>query len=316
MNTQEVAALSKKIIDETEKVIVGKRHVVEMVLATILANGHILFEDYPGLAKTLMAKTLAATLGCTFRRVQFTPDLLPADITGTYVFDQKESSFKLRRGPIFTHVLLGDEINRSPPKTQSALLESMQERQVTIEGETRKLEKPFVVMGTQNPIEYEGTYPLPEAQIDRFMVRLSVGYPKKDDEKEILVRRRSRGKEDAEVSTIANPRTVTEMQESLEQIHLDSSIDEYIVEIVHRTRQNPLVELGASPRGSLALMHLARAKAALQGRDYVVPDDVRDVAVPALSHRLILKTGSWLSGEKAQDIIRNILVETSAPKAY
>jgi MoxR-like ATPase len=311
---EELGSVCEKVLSELSTVIVGKRQTLELVLTGFLANGHILFEDFPGLAKTLMSKLFAQALGCKFRRIQFTPDLLPADITGTYVLDRRDGDFRLRHGPIFANILLADEINRAPPKTQSALLEGMQERQVTIEGDTYSLERPFIVIATQNPIEYEGTYPLPEAQIDRFMMRLSVGYPNKQEEIEILTRRIASQTDDYKVGPVMTPEVFQEAQKVTEQVHVDDSIKEYAVEIVQRTRVHPLVGLGASPRGSLAMMHLARAKAALAGRDFVVPEDVKDVAVAALSHRLLLKSGTWLAGTKAEEIVRGILDETKAPR--
>ncbi len=314
MKIEELVDLSNILLDEISTVIVGKRQTLEMVLTALLANGHILFEDFPGTAKTLMAKLFAQALGCTFRRVQFTPDLLPADITGTYVLDRQESKFVLRKGPIFTNILLADEINRAPPKTQSALLEGMQERQVTIEGDTFPLVCPFIVVATQNPIEYEGTYPLPEAQIDRFIMRLTVGYPKPEEEVEILTRRVLAKRDDYEVRGILTPEVFVQAQGVIEEVHLDDSIKNYAVEIVQKTRNHPLIGLGASPRGSLALMQLSRAKAALAGRDFVTPDDIKTVAVPALSHRLLLKGGTWLAGTKAEDIVKGILDETKSPR--
>ena len=314
MKVEELVRLSDSLLNEISTVIVGKRQTLEMVLTGFLANGHILFEDYPGLAKTLMAKLFAQILGCTFRRVQFTPDLLPADITGTYVLDRQDAKFVLRRGPIFTNILLADEINRAPPKTQSALLEAMQERQVTIEGDTYPLAKPFIVVATQNPIEYEGTYPLPEAQIDRFIMRLSVGYPNATEEIEILTRRVRAKSEDYGVRSIMTPELFMQAQNVVESIHLDDSIKSYAVELVQKTRTHPLLGLGASPRGSLAIMQLSRARAALAGRDYVTPDDIKNVAVPALSHRLLLKGGTWLAGTKSEEIVRGILDETASPR--
>ena len=260
-----------------------------------------------------MAKSFAAALGCTFRRVQFTPDLLPADITGTYVFDRKEGEFVLRRGPIFTHVLLADEINRAPPKTQAALLEAMQERQTTLEGETYPLESPFIVLATQNPIEFEGTYPLPEAQIDRFLVRIRMGYPSQEEEVEVLERRRARKKEEVEVRAVAKPSVVRTMQQAMEEIHVERDVEQYAVELVRRTRQHASVEVGSSPRGSLALMTLARARAALASRDFVLPDDVKAVAVAGLAHRLILKPDPWIRGVKTESVVDEILAEVPVP---
>lgn len=314
MKVEKVGEICGEILSEVSKVIVGKDRVLKWFLTGILANGHILIEDYPGLAKTLMAKTFAATMGCEFRRIQFTPDLLPADIIGTYVFNQKTGEFNLRKGPIFTHILLADEVNRSPPKTQAALLEAMQERQVTIEGEMFRLGPPFIVIATQNPIEFEGVYPLPEAQIDRFMMRLRVGYPDKDHEKEIIDRRENRGTEEVSVRQVIDRDTLVDLQRSVEQVKVHDDVKGYIVEITATTRNHPQVELGVSPRGTLALWHLSRAYALLQGRDYVIPDDVRDMAPLALSHRLILKTGSWLQGLKAESVVEDVISKTPTPK--
>mgnify|MGYP001082688994 CR=1 FL=1 len=314
MKIEDLGSICDRLLGELSTVIVGKRQTLELVLTGFLANGHILFEDFPGLAKTLMSKLFAQALGCKFRRIQFTPDLLPADITGTYILDRRDGQFKLRRGPIFANILLADEINRAPPKTQSALLEGMQERQVTIEGDTYPLERPFIVIATQNPIEYEGTYPLPEAQIDRFMMRLSVGYPNKQEEVEILTRRVISQTDDYRVNSVMTPEVFQEAQQVTDQVHVDETIKEYAVEIVQRTRNHSLVGLGSSPRGSLAILHLSRAKAALAGRDFVIPEDVKAVAVSALSHRLLLKSGTWLAGTKAEEIVKGILDETKAPR--
>lgn len=310
---EKVYSTCDKLIDEVSKAVVGKNNVLAYVMAGILSDGHMLIEDFPGLAKTLMAKTFAKTLGCTFRRVQFTPDLLPADILGTYVFEEKTSAFKLRAGPIFTNILLADEINRAPPKTQSALLEAMQEKQVTMEGVTHKLPEPFIVLATQNPIEYEGTYPLPEAQIDRFMMRLKIGYPNRKDEEEIIKRRKDRKKDDVDVNTVADPETVVEMQKTLENVHIDDSIQKYIVEIVVRTREDPRMLIGASPRGSISLFKLSRAFAILNKRDYVIPDDVKNVIIPVLAHRMILKPESRIQGIMTEDILRKIMNEVPVP---
>ena len=301
------------LIDEVEKAIVGKNLVLKYVIAGILSNGHILFEDFPGLAKTMMAKTFAKSLGCRFKRVQFTPDVLPADIIGTYIFDEKEGEFKLRQGPIFTNILLADEINRAPPKTQSALLEAMQETQVTIDGITHPLSKPFIVFATQNPIEYEGTYPLPEAQIDRFLMKLSIGYPGRVGEKEILKRRIKREKDEVDVNPITNPETVVKMQNAVEKVHIDDSLQDYIVEVVSRTRNDPRVLLGASPRGSLALFKISRALALLSNRDYVSPDDIKFSVIPGLAHRLILKPEVRVRGIGPEDILNKIMIEVPVP---
>jgi len=314
VNLTETATLAHAILDEVEKAIVGKRVVLEKVLLAVLCDGHVLIEDYPGLAKTLMAKTFAAALGCDFKRVQFTPDLLPADITGTYVFDRKTSEFVLRRGPVFTNILLADEINRSPPKTQAALLEAMQERQTTLEGETHPLDRPFVVIATQNPIEYEGTYPLPEAQIDRFLMRIGIGYPTREQEREILSRRIHRKEDEVRVGRVSSPAQVVAMQSSIEEVHVDEALESYIVEIASRTRTHAQVEVGASPRGSLALLKLARARAALRGRDFVVPDDVKEIAVEGLAHRLILKPDPWIKGVLPSAIVNEVLAAVPVPK--
>ena len=293
----------------------GKRDVLASVFLAILSDGHILFEDYPGLAKTLIASSFAITTGSNFKRVQFTPDLLPADITGTFVLNRSTSQFELRKGPIFTNILLADEINRAPPRTQSALLEAMQEKQVTIENETMKLEEPFIVLATQNPIEYEGTYPLPEAQLDRFIMKLEVGYPDADQEVKILRDRMERKTDQFSVGKIASPSLIVEMQKSVEDVHVEDAILKYIADIVRATRTHSDVEVGASPRGSLALFKLARANAWLSKRSFVLPDDVKKIAIPALSHRLVLKPEQWLKGGKAANqIVKEILNQIPVPK--
>jgi len=302
------------ILEEVSKVIVGKRNVLENLMLAILSEGHVLIEDYPGLAKTLMAKSFASAMGLRFKRIQFTPDLLPADVTGTYVLNRKTSDFELRKGPIFTNILLADEVNRAPPRTQSALLEAMQEKQVTVENETLKLEKPFIVLATQNPIEYEGTYPLPEAQLDRFLVKLSIGYPSAEEEVQILERRNQRKTDDVSIEKVASLDQLLQMQKAIEDVHIDQAIERYIVEVVRATRSHQDVEVGASPRGSLAIMRLSKAKAWLNGRDYVIPDDVKTVTVPALSHRLILKPEQWLKGGKTGAIVEELLRIIAVPK--
>ncbi|RLF85924.1 magnesium chelatase [Thermococci archaeon] len=315
MRVEKVHEKGNEILNEVGKAIVGKREVLKLILATILADGHILIEDLPGLAKTLMAKSFASALGVKFKRVQFTPDLLPSDILGVSVFNQKTLEFEFKKGPVFTNILLADEVNRAPPKTQSALLEAMQERQVTIEGKTYQLEKPFVVIATQNPIEQEGTYPLPEAQLDRFLVRLRVGYPTKGEELEILKRRIERKKEEVEINQITSAGEVVEMQRAIEDVYVSDAVLEYITEIVRATRENKKeIEVGASPRGSLALLKLSRAYAALEGRDYVIPDDVKKVAVPALSHRLILKRELWYTRVSQENVMEKMLEKIPVPK--
>ena len=314
MKSEDVAQISDRITKEIGKGIVGKRRVIRKALAAILADGHILFEDYPGLAKTMLARNLASSLGCGFRRIQFTPDLLPSDITGTYVLDRNSGEFNLVRGPIFTNILLADEINRAPPKTQSALLEGMQEGQTTLEGTTYTLPEPFVVMATQNPIEYEGTYPLPEAQMDRFIIRLEMGYPSKKGEVEILKRRAARKSDEFMAEKVIDRETLKQMQMAVENVHVEDSIMSYMVDIVEHTRRDTQVEVGASPRGSLALLKLSRAVAAMNGRDYVIPDDVKEITVEALAHRVVLKPGPWIKGVKTTSIIEDILRDVPVPK--
>ena len=314
MNLASVAEVSGSLLDAVEGVIVGKRPVLEKVLWAILGDGHLLIEDVPGLAKTLIAKSFAAGLGLSFRRIQFTPDLLPADITGTYVYDRKTSDFVLRRGPIFTHLLLADEINRAPPKTQSALLEAMQERQATLEGETFALDRPFFVIATQNPIEHEGTYPLPEAQVDRFLLRIDVGYPTRAQEIEILQRRRQRRSDDATIEPVTMPDQIRALQAAIEDVHVDPAVEGYMVDIVGATRSHSQVEVGASPRGSLALLKVSRARAAMAGRDFVTPDDVKTVAGPALAHRLILKPDPWIRGVRTATVLADVLAQVPVPK--
>ena len=283
-------------------------------MLSILSSGHVLFEDLPGLAKTLTARSFSQTLGCEFKRIQFTSDLLPADITGSYIFNRSNSQFELRRGPIFCNILLADEINRAPPRTQSALLEAMQERQVTIENETLKLESPFIVFATQNPIEYEGTYPLPEAQLDRFLIKISLGYPTLEEETSILERRSKRQRDDISLETIVSKEELLDMQREVELVHIERDLERYIAEIVGRTREHGSVEVGSSPRGSLAILKLCRASAWLAERDFVIPDDIKGVAVPALNHRMILTADNWLRGTKPQAIIDEIVAKTPVPK--
>lgn len=308
-----VAARAEAVVREVGRAVVGKRELLDHVMATVLAGGHILFEDYPGLAKTLIAQSFATALGLGFRRIQFTPDLLPGDITGGYIFDRTRGEFELHRGPIFANIVLADEINRASPKTQSALLEAMQEQQVTLEGETLSLPQPFLVMATQNPIEYEGTFPLPEAQLDRFLIRLKVGYPSPDEEREILKRRRERRSDAFRLERVMDGETLLTMQASVEEIHLDPDLEGYIVDLVQRTRRDSRVAVGASPRGSLALLKLARARAALDGRHYVLPDDIKEFAGPALVHRLILNPDLWLQSDAAEQVLEAIVATTAVP---
>ena len=315
MKIGEASETCQQVVNQVKKVIVGKEQVLEKVMLAVLANSHVLFEDYPGLAKTLMARSFAMSMGCEFSRIQFTPDLLPADITGTYIYNVKTSDFELRRGPVFTNVLLADEINRAPPKTQAALLEAMQERQTTLDGKTHLIKDPFIVIATQNPIEYEGVYPLPEAQLDRFLLRLQLGYPNRTEEVEILKRRMERAQEEVLLEPAADGETILALQKTVEGIHVDDDVLGYVTDIVQATRVQRHVEVGASPRGSLAIFKLARARAVFHGRDYVIPDDVKEVAAPALVHRMIMKAESWVKGVDPRQSIDEILKSIPVPKA-
>jgi MoxR-like ATPase len=315
LTVAEVAERSDRILGEVERAVVGKREVLELVLLGFLADGHVLIEDFPGLAKTLTARSFAQVLDLDFARIQFTPDLMPSDVTGSSVYNQRTGDFQFRAGPIFTNLLLGDEINRAPPKTQAALLEAMQERQVTIEGETNQLELPFLVIATQNPIEYEGTYPLPEAQLDRFLVRVRVGYPARDDEWAFLERRLARASDEIQLEPVADRQAFMEMQKALEQVHVSQAVGTYIVDVVAATRASQRVQVGASPRGSLALLKLARGKAALAGRDFVTPEDVKAVAGPALSHRLMLRPELWVQRVRPEDVVQEALETVPTPAA-
>lgn len=308
-----VADIGHQVIEEIERAIVGKRTVLEKIMAAILVGGHVLLEDYPGLAKTLIAKSFATALGLEFKRIQFTPDLLPSDVTGSYIYNRASNNFELRPGPIFANIVLADEINRASPKTQSALLEAMQERQVTLDGESMALPQPFLVIATQNPIEYEGTFPLPEAQLDRFLMKLSVGYPSLEEEQEILRRRQVRGREEIDLQQMTNAAELMAARSAIETIYLHPDLERYIVDIVSATRRSNQVLVGASPRGSLALMMLARVRAALAGRDYVLPDDVKAFAQPALVHRLILEPGLWMKQRAADEVIAGIVDQVVVP---
>lgn len=314
MQIQQVSEQTQRIIDEVSRVIVGKEDVLRQVMVGILASGHVLFEDYPGLAKTLIARSFSQVLGISFKRIQFTPDLLPSDITGSHIFDRERGEFILSPGPIFANVILADEINRATPKTQSALLEAMQEGQVSIAGDTQQLPPPFVVIATQNPIEYEGTFPLPEAQLDRFMIRLSVGYPNEEQEIEILQRRLDRRQDEMTLDTLSSAEELLAMRAATEEVMVHPDLERYIVSIVAGTRKHQSVHVGASPRGSLALIKLARANAAIAGRDFVIPDDVKAYAVPALAHRLILSPELWSKRVTELDIVRSIVQLTPVPK--
>jgi MoxR-like ATPase len=310
-----VAAPAEAILDEVERAVVGKRDVLELVLLALLADGHVLLEDVPGVAKTLIARSFATATGLRFGRVQFTPDLLPSDVTGSSVFDQRTANFEFRPGPVFCNLLLGDEINRAPPKTQAALLEAMEERQVTADDGTHELERPFLVLATQNPIEYEGTYPLPEAQLDRFLVRLRVGYPTGDDEWAMLDARARRGTDAVALNAIIDGQGLRRLQAAVEAVHVGAAVGRYMVALATATRASSEVEVGASPRGSLALLRLSRARAALEGRDFVVPDDVKAVAVPALAHRLVLRPELWVRRVDAGDVVARVLDDVAAPPA-
>jgi MoxR-like ATPase len=314
LTIEQVASLSAAVVQEVEKAVVGKRQALLRMMAAFLASGgHILLEDYPGLAKTLIANSFATALGMQFKRIQFTPDLLPGDITGGYVFDSNLNRFVLRKGPLFTHILLADEINRASPKTQSALLEAMQEYQVTLEGETLSLPRPFIVIATQNPIEYEGTFPLPEAQLDRFMVKLSVGYPTAEEEDEILKRRAERKQDGVTLQAIVDPETFECMRATVEEVYVEADVRRYMVDLVNATRRQRQVAVGVSPRGSLALLKLARAWAAIQGRGYVIPDDVKQFAQPALAHRLILDPSLWGSKNTENSVVESVVKATAVP---
>ena len=313
LTIQEVGEHSARVLDELERAVVGKRDALELIMLGVLGDGHVLLEDYPGLAKTLIARSFAQTTTLQFSRIQFTPDLMPSDVTGSSIFNQRTAEFEFRPGPIFTNLLLADEINRAPPKTQAALLEAMQERQVTIEGQTNPLERPFLVLATQNPIEYEGTYPLPEAQLDRFLIRLGVGYPEREDEWQVLVRRMEREVDEIELTPVVDRETLMRMQLALEQVHVSEQVGLYMVDLVTATRRSTRVQVGSSPRGTLALLKLSRGKAALQGRDFVTPDDVKSVAVPALAHRLTLRPELWVQRVSGEDLVREALESVPTP---
>jgi MoxR-like ATPase len=313
---EEARARADRILDEVEKAIVGKRDVLELVLIAMLGRGHVLLEDFPGLAKTLMARSFAQVVGMEFNRIQFTPDLLPADITGSSIYDQRDGRFEFSRGPVFTNLLLGDEINRAPPKTQAALLEAMQEGQVTVDETTYLLDQPFIVIATENPIEYEGTYPLPEAQLDRFMLRTSVGYPDRGNEWEILRRRIERRDEDINLAPVIDAKELIEMQNSLEDVHVSEPIGYYMVDIVAATRSHPEVQVGASPRGALALLKASRGRAMVDGRDFVTPEDVKAVAVPCLAHRLTLRPEMWVRRIGGTEIVTSILDRVPTPQTH
>jgi MoxR-like ATPase len=310
----EARELLTKVRAAVGQAVVGRGEVIDLILTGLVADGHLLLEDLPGLGKTLMAKSFAQAVGLSFRRIQFTADLLPHDILGGAVLDPTTRDLVFRPGPLFTNVLLADEINRAPPKVQSALLEAMQEYQVTSEESTRRLERPFLVLATQNPLELEGTYPLPEAQVDRFLMRLAVGYPTRDEEREILRRRRERRDDEAAVPVALAPGQFRAIQQATEDVQVDPAVEAYAVDLVAQTRLDPRAEVGASPRGSLALLKVARARALLDGRDYVVPDDAKELAVPALAHRIIVKPEPWIRGVRSPEIVRGCVERVAVPK--
>jgi MoxR-like ATPase len=308
----EIGALAERATTNIARAIVGKEGVVELLLVAILCEGHVLMEDVPGTGKTSLARALAASLGCAFQRIQFTPDLLPSDVTGLSFFNQKLGEFQFRQGPIFAQIVLTDEINRATPRTQSALLEAMQERTVTLDGETRPLPRPFLVIATQNPVELEGTFPLPEAQLDRFLLKLELGYPSQEEEEEILTRY-ERANPLAELRPVLGAEELRRMQADARRVGVTPAVRRYLVEVVRATRRHPDVELGASPRGSLALYQTAQARAALRGRAFVLPDDVKALAAPVLSHRLMLAAEARLRGRTPADILNAILAQVPAP---
>ena len=309
----DASRLARDVLDQVERAVVGKREALEMVLAGILAGGHVLIEDLPGLGKTLAARSFAQTLGLRFARAQFTPDLLPADLTGSFVFDQRTADFEFRPGPLFTGLLLADEINRTPPKTQAALLEAMQEGQITVEGQTFPLEAPFHVLATANPVEYEGTYPLPEAQLDRFLMRVGFGYPTEDQEWDVLSRRIERRQEDQHLRAVTDRAGLLAMQAAVETVSVDQSVGRYCVALAAATRTHPQVLMGSSPRGALALMLTARSYAVISGRDYVVPEDVKEVAGAVLAHRVTIKPELWMSDVSGRSVIAGVLNQVDTP---
>jgi MoxR-like ATPase len=315
MTVASASELAKSVLDEVERAVVGKRLPLTLVLSAVLAKGHVLLEDYPGLGKTLAARSLARVVGLEFSRVQFTPDLLPADITGSFLYNQKEGSFEFRRGPLFTGILLADEINRTPPKTQAALLEAMQERQATVEGETFRLPEPFHVLATANPIEYEGTYPLPEAQLDRFLMRVSFGYPTSDEEYDVVTRRIERRQEDVALDQVTDAAGLRAMQAAVEGVTVDDTVTRYCVALATSTRDHKDVLTGSSPRGSLGLALAARGFAVVRGRDYVIPEDVKAVARAVLSHRITVKPELWMTQASGPRVVDAVLGSVPVPSA-
>jgi MoxR-like ATPase len=311
----DVSRTASEVLDEVQRAVVGKRPALTLVLSSVLAGGHVLIEDFPGLGKTLAARSFAQTLGLEFTRAQFTPDLLPADLTGSFIYNQKQGEFEFRPGPLFTGLLLADEINRTPPKTQSALLEAMQERQVTVEGETFPLKAPFHVLATANPVEYEGTYPLPEAQLDRFLMRVSFGYPTQDQEWDVLSRRLARQREEQQLDPVTDGPGLLAMQAAIETVTVEQSVGRYCVSLASATRSHPHVLMGSSPRGALALMLTARSYAVIAGRDYVVPEDVKAVAPAVLAHRITVKPELWMSEVSGASVVNGVLAQVATPSA-
>jgi MoxR-like ATPase len=309
---KQIRDAATKVKENVERVIVGKGEVVELAIIALLCEGHILFEDVPGLGKTVLAKSLAKSLGCSFRRIQCTPDLLPSDITGTYIFNQKTSDFEFRPGPVMSQIVLADEINRATPRTQSALLEAMQERQVTAEGDTRPLPRPFLVMATQNPIELEGTFPLPEAQLDRFLMKIKIGYPAIEDDRLILARFRQSDPLE-ELSAVVSANELLKMQKACREVHVAADVEDYIIRLTHATRKHAAVELGASPRAMLALYNASQALAAIRGRAFVTPDDIKYMVTPVLIHRIIPRSESRLRGQKAEQTLKEIIDSVFVP---
>ncbi|RMD52573.1 MAG: MoxR family ATPase [Candidatus Thermofonsia bacterium] len=307
-----IAETAVRLRQNIQKVIVGKDEIIDLALIAMLCEGHLLLEDVPGTGKTTLAKTIAATLGCTFRRVQFTPDLLPSDVTGIYYYNQKAQEFEFRAGPIFSQILLADEINRATPRTQSSLLEAMQERQVTVDIATHKLPRPFLVLATQNPVELEGTFPLPEAQLDRFLMKIALGYPSEDEENNILTRFERQDPLDT-LEKVIDPAEIIQMQQQVRQIRVEESVRRYIVNVCRATRDHEDIELGASPRATMALYHTCQALAAIRGRDFVIPDDVKTMAPYVLTHRLIVNPQTRLRGRRPEDVIRDVVNTVPVP---
>lgn len=308
----EVQDFSNQVIANIEEVIIGKNETLELAVISLLCQGHLLIEDVPGVGKTMLARSLARSLGCSFSRIQFTPDMLPSDVTGVSIFNQVTREFEFRHGPIMAQIVLADEINRATPKTQAALLEAMEERTITVDGVTRQLPKPFMVLATQNPIEYEGTFPLPEAQVDRFLMRIRLGYPQISDEVHVLERQQFRHPFET-LNQIVSVEQLLSAQEAIKSVYAAPNLKRYIVEISHQTREHPEVYLGASPRGSLALYHTAQARAAIQGRDYILPDDIKALAVPTLAHRVILGPGARLRDLSAEQVVEEVLHNVPVP---